>query len=156
MRKERGEVDSGKGKGRDERGRDAAPRTGSLISASRFRPAGMPRNKRAARRDKSGDLLYGLRGVCPPFPLAAPPRRRRRRPIVARVYTRLVIKPSVCPRSRSNREQDRAHAYVCTRRACARVYAYECESRFLLIVRRPYVCPDDRASRSFKNRVRPT
>lgn len=83
-----------------------------------------------------GFALWAPRGLLlpPPFPL--PPS------IVARVHTRLVIKPSVCPRSCSNREQDQPCAYTATR---IRTYMRMCicavrarESRFLLIVRRPY------------------
>lgn len=137
---------------------DAVSRTGSLVLASAFsargnaveRHGGRERRQRDGEEREAGDLLYRLRRA----------RRRCRRSLP--VCTRVSL---LSPRSRSEpRAEDRAcvlHArkYV---RACVRIRALvhththrrKRESRFLLIVRRPYV-PTHRASQRFKNRVRP-
>lgn len=148
---------AGRAGGREEGRDDAASRTGSLVLASRFRPAGMPRHG-AARRNgrgwgREGYISRGLALWAPqglplprPVPGARCPVPPSTPPIVARVYTRLIIKPSVCPRSRSNRERDRAYVHT---------YAYTCvyerESRFLLIVRRPYALTIMRLARLQKS-----
>lgn len=155
MEENEGVRDRGRGQKKGGRGRCCLSDWISVCTGLAFSARGNAAERRTGRReargrgggrDRSGTCFMGSAGPFPSLlpslsffslflsqcPLGAPSTNERtnERPIVGRLCTRLVIKLSVCPRSRSNREQDRAYVHV--RRT------YKRESRFLLIVRRPY------------------
>lgn len=83
-----------------------------------------------------GLALWAPQGL--PLPRGAP-RRRRSLPVCIRI---LLLSPR-CAHDRARTESRIERTYICTR-----IHVYERESRFLLIVRRPYVPTIVRLGRS--------